>query len=157
MLKRTLLTIATSGFGLGFISTLMIHLPAHADTCTALPVLGGQGFEVRKRIDGRPGGILVGNNWNTDFVVPTGIRFNYYAVTITPENDARYDVSVHFKYPNSTSDTVFQNGDVQLARWNAWRMNLQSPTGRQPYQVNLRIGGANGNVYRARVSACRMN
>lgn len=136
-------------------SGLFMSAPAQAQNCTALRAIGAQGYEVRKRIDGRPGGVLVGNNWNTDFIVPAGIRFSFYAVTITPENNANYDISIHFKYPNNTSDTLFQNGSVAMTRWQPWRLDLQSPTGRQPFQVNTRIGGANGNVYRVRVSACR--
>jgi len=140
---------------LGMTASLLPINSVYAQTCTALRPVGGQGSEVRKRIDGRPGGILVGNNWNTDFVVPAGVRFSYYAVTITPENNANYNISIHFKYPNNTSDTLFQNGSVQMARWQPWRLDLQSPTGRQPFQINTRIGGANGNFYRVRVSACR--
>jgi hypothetical protein len=149
-------SIASAIFGLGLSSSVFIQLPAQADVCTAFRVIGGQGTEVRKRIDGRPGGAVKSNNWNTDFVVPGGVRYDYYSIITTAENAAEYDVSVHFKYANNTSDTLFQNGRVLLDRGKPWILNLQSPTGRQPYQVNLRIGGKNGNVYRAKVAGCRV-
>jgi len=155
MNDRAHLGILTVSLGLSLMGTLLENVPAQAQACTALRPIGGQGYEVRKRIDGRPGGVLVSNNWNTDFVVPSGVRFSYYAITITPENNADYDISIHFKYPNNTSDTLFQNGSVQMNRWQPWRLDLQSPTGRQPFQINTRIGGTNGNFYRVRVSACR--
>lgn len=155
MFNRTLFATTAAVLGLGVATPFVAQAPVQADTCTPLKPVGGQGFEVRKRIDGRPGGLVVSNNWNTDFIVPGGIRFKYYAVTITAENTANYDISIHFRYPNNTSDTVFQNGSVGLTRWQPWRLELQSPTGRQPFQVNTRIGGTNGNVYRVRVSGCR--
>jgi hypothetical protein len=155
MLKRTFFAVAASVLGLGLTSTLIVHLPVQAQSCRPLRVVDGRGFEVRKRIDGRPGGVIVSNNWNTDFAVPPGVRFRSYAVSITPENDAPYDISIHFKYPNNSSSTVFQNNSLKLARWRSWNRTFQSPTSRQPYQINLRIGGTNGNFYRARVSACQ--
>jgi len=154
MFNQALLGIAMTSVGLGFASTLMVSLPAQADTCTPLRVVGGQGFEVRKRIE-RRGGIVTSNNWNTDFIVPGGVRFNYYTITITAENTANYNVAAHFKYPDNSSSTVFENGSLPLQQWKPRSLNVKSPTGRQPFQVNLRIGGNNGNVYRARISACR--
>jgi hypothetical protein len=71
-----------------------------------------------------------------------------------PENDAVYDVAVNLKYSDMSVSTVFKK-DVSMKRGEAYSLPFQSATGRQPYQVNFNIGGANNNAYTISIMACK--
>jgi hypothetical protein len=63
-----------------------VQLPTHAETCTPLSLVGGQGSEVTKTVSGPtlpgPFGIKIKrNNWNTDWAVPGGRKFSRFVAT----------------------------------------------------------------------------
>lgn len=125
-----------------------------AEACIPLRVVGSQTETIaRKRIELR---LVNAGNANVDFAVPTGYRFSRYIATLTPENEAGYKVSVNLKFNDDTSKLVYGEKDLPLKRDVPYQLSIPTPPGltRQPYQVNLHITGANGNVYRAKVSAC---
>lgn len=125
-----------------------------AEACIPLRVVGSQTETIaRKRIEST---IRNAGNANTDFAVPTGYRFSRYIGTLTPENEAGYKVSVNLKFNDDTSKLVYGEKDLALKRNVPYQLSIPTPPGltRQPYQINLHITGVNGNVYRARFSAC---
>lgn len=118
--------------------------------CVALQEITTGDTEVRKRIENR---VLGHNNWNTDFLVPSNQPFRYFVAIITPENTATYEMSVHLRLPTGASEPAFSTrADVQAGV--TFSIPFQSPTGRQPSMVNVRVGGVNGNVYTIGVAAC---
>jgi len=132
-----------------------IQSPVNAsEACIPLRVVGSQTETIaRKRIESR---LVNAGNANVDFAVPTGYRFVRYIATLTPENEAGYKVSVNLKFNDDTSKLVYGEKDLSLKRDVPYQLSIPTPPGltRQPYQVNLHITGVNGNVYKARVSAC---
>lgn len=94
------------------------------------------------------------NNWNTDFAVPTATKFKTYTATITPENEAVYDVAVNLKYNDGTTATVHDK-KTAMQRGKKYSLPFASPDGNQPYQVNLKVKGDNNNAYTIAVTACR--
>jgi hypothetical protein len=91
---------------------------------------------------------------NTDFAVPTGRSFSSYIVRAIPENDGTYKVVVNLKYSNSSHSSVL-SVTRSYNRLKYYSERFVSPTGQQPYQVNLDIGGDNNNVYNLEVLACK--
>lgn len=94
------------------------------------------------------------NNWNTDFAVPTGTKFQSFTASLTPENEAVYDVSINLKYNDDTTITVYDK-ETAMNRGKTYSFPFESPNNRQPYQVNLKVKGDNNNAYSASVMACR--
>jgi hypothetical protein len=43
------------------------------------------------------------NNENTDFAVPTGVRFASYTAQFLPENNANYQGDLYFKYNDGSN------------------------------------------------------
>ncbi len=107
--------------------------------------------EIRKQIQDT---LVRRNNWNTDFAIPTGKKYDFFVGKMTPENTASYDISIHLKYPNGTSDTVYSR-NVQMERGEGYSLTFQTPTANQPYQVNVRVGGANNNAYNISILGCQ--
>lgn len=125
-----------------------------AEACIPLRVVGSQTEVIaRKRIEST---LRNAGNANTDFAVPTGHRFTRYIGTLTPENEAGYKVSVNLKFNDDTSKLVYGEKDLALKRNVPYKLEIPTPPGltRQPYQINLHVTGVNGNVYRAKISAC---
>ncbi|MGK7926251.1 MAG: hypothetical protein AB4290_13580 [Spirulina sp.] len=164
MLSRTVtsLTIAVSILGLSLSNLTVPSAIAQETTPEELErraaELGCEFFkevstgqtQIRKKIQVT---LLTRNNWNTDFAVPTGTPFDFYVAIMTPENDANYQVSIHLKYPQNRSDTVYDRS-YPMERGRTYTLPFQSPTGEQPYQVNFRVGGANNNAYNIAVVGC---
>jgi hypothetical protein len=108
---------------------------------------GGNPSKKKNRID-------LGNNFNADFAVPTGIKFTSYKAVMLPENDANYDVAINLKFADMSTSTVFSK-KVPMTRGQSYSLPFQSATGRQPYQVNFNISGANNNAYTISIMACK--
>jgi hypothetical protein len=107
--------------------------------------------EIRKRIENRA---VLGNNWHTDFVVPNDTEFSYFVALITPENDGPYWMDVHLRQSHGGSEKVFsERADLEAGV--TVSVPFESPTGRQPAVVNVRLGGVNGNFYTIAVAACQ--
>jgi hypothetical protein len=94
------------------------------------------------------------NNWNTDFAVPTATKFQTFTASLTPENEAVYDVAVNLKYNDDTTITVHDK-KTAMQRGKKYTFPFESPNNRQPYQVNLKVKGDNNNAYTIAVAACR--
>jgi len=60
--------------------------------------------EIRKRIENRS---ILGNNWHTDFIVPSDTNFSYFVALVTPENYGPYWMDVHLRLPQGGSEKVF--------------------------------------------------
>jgi len=128
------------------------------EVCRLLEAVGG-GTEVTKTVS--PGGTLfTGDNWNTDFVVPTDRFYDRFEVRVVPQNDANYSMNFYLKYPNNTADKFFSREATPMQR-NQPVIAKANPRARteQPFQVNVFVGGteAIGTVYTATVLACFNN
>jgi len=123
-----------------------------AGQCVALKVVEGGGSTlVRKSIKK---GAFGPGNLNTDFAIPTGLRFDYYVLEFLPENNEHYDGSVTMKNADGSSSTAY-SGSGNLTRGKTYYMPFRSPTLTQPYQLNLWVGSGENNSYQARIWACR--
>lgn len=123
---------------------------ASASTCTPLQEVTTGQNEIRKRIENRS---LLGNNWNTDFLVPNEPTFSYFVAFVTPENNGPYWLDLHLRMPHGGSEKVLsERADLQSG--STYSIPFQSDTGRQPTVINARLGGVNGNFYTISVAAC---
>jgi hypothetical protein len=94
------------------------------------------------------------SNANTDFAVPTGVSFTSYNAKMIPENNARYQVDVNLKYNDGSSSTVVSR-TIEAKRFFLYNQPFQTPTNRQPFQVNTRVTGERNTAYQVFVAACR--
>jgi len=121
------------------------------DACVLLEEVTTGQTEIRKRIENR---IITQGNWSTDFVVPSGQEFSYFVAILSPEHNAPYELIVNFKHREApTVEQVYSNR-ADLEEGEVYAVPLQSSTNRQPFQVNTRVGGTNGDVYTIAVAAC---
>jgi hypothetical protein len=121
------------------------------DACVLLEEVTTGQTEIRKRIENR---IITQGNWSTDFVVPSGQEFSYFVAILSPEHNAPYELIVNFKHRETpTVEQVYSNR-ADLEEGEVYAVPLQSSTSRQPFQVNTRVGGTNGDVYTIAVAAC---
>ena len=98
-------------------------------------------------------GFLGPGNIHTDFSVPSNNNLTYFEVRFIPENDARYDVDINFRYADGAQANVFSaDGDVMTnqmyARW------FVSPTGATPFLINTSVSGENNTAYTVSVRGC---
>lgn len=98
--------------------------------------------------------VLFNNNWNTDFLVPDTQRFTFFVLVLTPDNNATYKGELNFKYSDTSVATVL-NTSLELERERTYSRAFASPTGKQPFQINARIGGENNDSYTVSVLGCR--
>ena len=128
----------------------------------AMPLqpVGGTDPEVVKRVS-LPGLIVSRSNWNTDFTVPTGIRFTSFRVNLFFKDAGTYNVDAFLKYGDNSNDRFYDerviaeaNQLVQIAAYPRRRSTTQVL---QPFQVNTLVGnmGTVGNVYVVSVDGCR--
>lgn len=123
---------------------------ATASTCIPLQEVTTGQNEIRKRIENRS---LLGNNWNTDFLVPNEPTFSYFVAFVTPENNGPYWLDLHLRMPQGGSEKVLsERADLQSG--STYSIPFASNTGRQPAVINARLGGVNGNFYTISVAAC---
>jgi hypothetical protein len=131
---------------------------AAAPVCTPLKVVGGVGTTVTKEVSAPavplPYGLKKSDNWNTDFEVTAPATT--YVADITAINLGNYRISMYLKYPDNTSDKVFDQ-DVSLQNNQKYTIRGSKRTNMSPYQVNLFVGGIPvvGNSYSATVYGCR--
>ena len=147
----------------GAIATLLsLAMPANAQTCTPLQLVGGEGSEVTKTvtvptIPGPFGIRITRNNWNTDWAVPGGQRFQRFAVTMVSEDGGKFDIRLYLKYSDQTADQFYEVNNEQLKPTVPLELTATSRPDDQPYQVNLFVGGVEsiGDTYTASVEGCR--
>lgn len=123
-----------------------------SDDCTPLKEVSTGQTEIRKQIKNE---IFGDGNWNTDFAVPGEENFDFFVAIFTPENDARYQGAIFFKYGDNSTATVL-SAERELKRNETYSQILVSPTARQPFQINARIGGQSNTVYRIAFLGCKV-
>jgi hypothetical protein len=140
-------------------SFCVINIPVKAQTqkaetqkdkCESFKEVNTGKTEIRKQIQKT---LLIKDNWNTDFAIPIGKTYNFFVGTMLPENTGNYEVSVRFKYPDNTSDTVYSR-NVPMERGETYSLTFRTPTSKQPYQANVLIGGSNNNAYTVSSVGC---
>ena len=130
---------------------------AQTPSCTPLNVIGGKGGTQVKKTISPPGLLVSRNNWNTDFAVPGGANYSKYKATIIADNLGEYNIEVYLKYSDKTSDQIYKNTKVPLKKGEPLIVTgAPSSSSKQPYQVNIQVGGATkvGKTYIASVVGC---
>jgi hypothetical protein len=128
--------------------------PAQAQSCRALPVVGGSGTEVEKSVSPPSTGVTR-SNWNTDFFVPSNRSFRRYVARIVPKNGGEYNVTMSLKYNNDTADRAFER-TIDLPEGKPYDIQGAARNNATPYQVNVEVGGvqAIGNTYTVSAFGC---
>ncbi|WP_088889652.1 hypothetical protein [Leptolyngbya ohadii] len=150
------LTIATAALIPALNQTSQAQAPAPASTptpatrenCVYLREVTTGKAVIRKQI------ATANTNANVDFAVPSGIAFTSYIAEFLPENNARYRVAVNFKYSDNSSSTPISR-DLNAERFYLYNVQLQSPTNRQPFQINTNVRGDRNTAYSVAVLACQ--
>ncbi len=117
--------------------------------CQYLKEVATNQTHIRKTIDA-----IIGKNFDTDFAVPAGVKFTSFKGIMLPENDGTYGVTINLKYTDNSVSSAFRK-NVPMQREKTYSLPFQSPTGNQPYQINLNINGDNNNTYTIAVMACK--
>lgn len=152
--NKSLTLIVSATLSLSFLSSISLvkaQNKADKDKCEYFKEITTDKTEIRKQIQDS---VILRNNWNTDFAVPSGIKYDFYVGNMTAENTDNYDVSINLKYPDGSSETVYSR-NVPMQRDKTYSLTFKTSTGRQPYQVNALIGGANNNAYTISVLGCQ--
>jgi hypothetical protein len=118
--------------------------------CEAFKEITTDKTEIRKQIRNR---VIAKDNWNTDFAVPTAKKYDFFVGNMMPENDDEYEVSIYLKYPDGTNSMVYDR-NVKLERGETYSLTFKTPTEKQPYQINVRVGGSNNNAYTISILGC---
>ena len=156
--------IVKKGFSIALIFTFWagLSLPAKAEKCVALPLVGGEGTEVEKTITTPsipgPFGIKVTtDNWNTDWAIPNSKKFNSYRATIVSEEGGNFIIKMYLKYSDDTADSFYDKSETTLSPKQPLIVNTKSSREEQPYQLNIFVGGVQsiGNKYKATVFGCQ--
>ncbi len=145
---------------------LSLNLPVQAETCTPIPVVGGEGNTVTKTVSpptvpagplGMVGVDVTRNNWNTDWAVPGDVSFRRYIVTLTSNDEGSFEIRMYLKYSDQTSDEFFNNEAVRFQPDKPLKIEAQPVPEDEPYQVNLFVNGIEslGKTYTASVVGCR--
>lgn len=121
-------------------------LPPLEKNCVFLKEVTSGQVQIRK--------IAMRGNQNTDFAVPTGVRFTSYIAQLLPENNANYGIDMYFKYNDSSSAKVFSK-TISAQRFKRVAGAFRSPTARQPYQINFSVATDENNAYQVAVMACK--
>jgi FecR protein len=109
--------------------------------------------EIKKDVS-LPGAVVVKSNWDTDFVIPDGKKYDRFWVEIVSEDLNLNYMDAYLKYKNETPQRFYAKRDPDKANTT---YTLAVPRRNdKPYQVNVRIGHAAifGKPYRVSVSAC---
>jgi hypothetical protein len=139
------LTSITGLLGLSAV-LLSLHLPAAAQNCRPLSLLGGEGSEVTKSVSqptvpGPFGVTITRNNWNTDWAVPGA---------------ASFDIRLFLKYSDQTNEEFFNTNGVRIEPDKPLTITATVRANDQPFLVNLFVNGIQhiGNTYTASVVGC---
>jgi len=135
---------------------LLSQLPAQAQVCTPLQVVGANRSQVEKKVSVPGAGPIARNNWNTDFAIPSGRAYSSYVATIAPRNGGDYSVAMNLKYANDSVDKVFDE-KINLKEGQPFRIKGSPRINSRPYQINLSVGGVEvvGNSYILTVAGCQ--
>jgi len=134
---------------------LVSTLPLAANAkCIPLKVMGSGLYAVNKAISAPALGVS-GNNWNTDFIVPSR-SYRRYVAKVKTDKNGQYDMKLVLKYPDGTSKTYFEQPGRPMGVNATFTMTAKPAKGSRPYQVNVLTGGTTvlGNGITQRVYAC---
>jgi hypothetical protein len=120
------------------------------ESCSALQEVTTGETEIRKRIENR---VFTSGNWNTDFLVPSNQDISYFVALVTPENTGPYELTINLAYANSNPLTAVSRSATVDAN-TTYAIPFQSAIPEQPFRVNARVGGVNGNVYTIAIVGC---
>ena len=156
---------------LGFLIALSSLTPsaqAKTETCIPIPLVGGEGNQVIKKVSpptipagplGMLGVNITNNDWNTDWAVPLGDGkpFRRFLVTLLSNDGGPFEVRMYLKYGDQTSDEFFNQKSLQLSNDKPLKIEAIPKANNQPYQVNVFVAGINawGKSYSATVVGCR--
>jgi hypothetical protein len=137
---------------------------AQAQSCSFLPVIGGNGgINVAKRVDPpkvSPFGMLLGRtNWNTDFAVNQPYQSYKLFFTAQSSETARYPITAYLKFSDGTNLQVVNELMAPPLGQGAMFGPFQAVPGKVISQVNFKIGasadpGSTGFSYRISVQGC---
>jgi hypothetical protein len=145
------------GTGIIALSSLSLstNLPAEAQSCRALPVVGGEGASVEKTVSPPGASVIYRNNWNTDFAVEPTVNYNRYVSNVRARDGGEYTIRMNLKYSDNTSEEVYSR---TVALKEGETLSIAGTPSRNdiPYQVNVYVGELNavGNTYRVSTVAC---
>lgn len=137
-----------SVLGLTSLQAQETTIPAN---CQLLKEVSTGATEITKKIES----LAITNNFNTDFAIPAGVAFTSYQAMMQVENEGKYDVTINLKYPDESSATAIDKKQFPMVVGQNYSLPFNSPTDREPYQVNFNIAGANNNSYTISVMACQ--
>ncbi len=157
------------GFGVAVSTTALVfgaQLPAQAENCVPIPLVGGRGNMVTKTvapptIPAGPLGMLglniTRNNWNTDWAVPGGTTFKKFIVKVTSNESTPFDIRMYLKYSDQTAAEFFHQTSFTFKPNTPLEIVASATPEEQPYQVNLFVNGLDslGKTYTATVVGCR--
>ncbi|ELR96807.1 hypothetical protein [Gloeocapsa sp. PCC 73106] len=118
--------------------------------CQLLKEVRTGATEITKKIQA----LGITNNFNTDFGIPSGVAFTSYQAMMRVENNANYDVTINLKYGDNSVSTALEKPQIPMVIGENYALPFNSPTDRQPYQINFNIAGPNNNTYTISVMAC---
>lgn len=152
---------------IGLLASIMsLNLSVQAETCTPIPLVGGEGNTVTKTVSPPtiPAGPLgiIGvdvnrNNWNTDWAVPGAVQFRRFIVTVTSEDGGPFDIRMYLKYSDQTAGEFYNQEGVKFQANQPLKIEAEPRPKDEPYQVNLFVNGVEslGKTYTASVVGCR--
>jgi hypothetical protein len=147
-------------------SVFTLNLPAQAETCKAIPLVGGQGNSVTKTVSvptipagplGMLGVDITRNNWNTDWAVPNNAKFRRYIATITSNDGGPFNIKMYLKYSDQTASEFFNQDGVNIKTNVPLKLIAEPRPEDQPYQVNVFVNSLEslGKTYTVSVVGCR--
>lgn len=140
------MSVPVFSFGNNVQAQTMVPLPPAPKNCVYLKEVSTGKTQIRKTAQA--------GNENTDFAVPTGVRFATYKAYFTSENNANFNNELFFKYNDGSNAKVYSN-KYSATRFKPVTGAFRTPTAKQPYQVNFRIGTSPNNSYQIALLACQ--
>jgi len=148
-----------------FVAVVGANTSARAENCVPLPVVGGLGSSVTKKVSlptipagalGMLGIDLTHNNWNTDWAVSGTAHFRRYVVIVSSPDGGPFNIRMYLKYSNQTSSKFFDQKGVKINPSQPLRLVGYPRPGNQPYQVNLFLNGMDSlsKTFKAQAIGC---
>jgi hypothetical protein len=102
-----------------------------------------------------PGTGGMASDWNTDFSVPAGSRFNGFVARMTSKDAGAFPVKIFLKYSDNTTDTVLDQ-TVSLNAGETKSLKVAPRTNVEPVQVSTVVGSPEsaGKTYTVSVDGC---
>ena len=141
---------------LSILTTVLIpSLPVQAQSCIPIKIDGRDSNQVTNTIS-PPGTLVSGDNWDTNWSIPSEKSFRRFFLTFIPRDSAEYDVEVNLVYQDNTREQFYYQDALQLIAGQNLPVLIAPSSGQAPSQVSLVVGGlqAIGNTYTASVVGC---